>query len=117
MKNYFLCCIIFCAFAACAPKEKEIPKEILPINEMKVIVWDMIQAGAYADYLKEKDTTIKTLNTTYLTKVLKLHNIVKEDFFKSFNFYQAHPILNKELFDSVTAYAQRGKVDMYRRKQ
>ena len=72
-------------------KTKEIPKDIMPVNKMKLIVWDMTQAGAYASYLKENDTSIKVINTGYLAEVLKLYNITKADFFKSFNFYQAAP--------------------------
>ena len=119
MKKHFLYCIVFSVFAGCTPKEKKIPKDILPINKMKLIVWDMTEAGAYAEYVKEKrkDTTIKTTSTASLVQVLKLHKISKEDFFKSFNFYQSHPILNKELFDSVNSYAQRQRCELYKRKQ
>src|SRR3982750_4800974 len=93
--------------AACKPGDKIIPKDILPVDTMKVIVWDLTQAGAYASYLKDTDTSIQKINTAYLAQTLKLYKLSKEDFFKSFNFYQAHPVLNKELFDSIYAYAQR----------
>ena len=118
MKKYFFYCIAFSAFVACTPKEKKIPKDILPINKMKVIVWDMTKAGAYVEYAKEKrKDTSKTLSTASLAQVLKLHNITKEDFFKSFTFYQSHPLLNKELFDSVNSYAQRQRSELYKRRQ
>ena len=117
MKKCLLHCIAFAAFASCSPKEKKIPKDILPVNKMKFIVWDMIRAGAYSENVKEKDTAIKILSTAPLAQVLKLHNIKKEDFFKSFDFYQAHPPLNKELFDSVSAYGQRQRGDLYRSKE
>lgn len=119
MKKRFFYCIVFSVFVACTPKEKKIPKDILPINKMKLIVWDMTEAGAYAEYAKEKikDSAIKTLNTAPLVQVLKLHKITKEDFFKSFTFYQSHPLLNKELFDSLNSYAQRQRGELYRRRQ
>ena len=117
MKRCLACIIFLCAFAACTVEEKKIPKDIMPVDKMKTIVWDMIQAGAYASYLKENDTTIKRNNTAYFAEVLKLHNINKADFFKSFSFYQKHPVLNKELFDSVNAFAQRQRNNMYKRHQ
>ncbi|HEX5153665.1 MAG TPA: DUF4296 domain-containing protein [Parafilimonas sp.] len=119
MKKCFLYCIVFSVFVACMPKEKKIPKDILPIDKMKIIVWQMAEAGAYAEYEKEKkrDTSVKTLSTASLVQVLKLHNLTKEDFFKSFNFYQSRPLLNKELFDSVNSYAQRQRSELYKRKQ
>jgi hypothetical protein len=104
-------------FAACTEKDTEIPKGVLPINKMKVIVWDLVQAGNYATSLTEKDTSAKRLNTVYLSETLKLHKISKTDFFKSFNFYQSHPVLNKELFDSVSSYAQRQRNEIYKRYQ
>jgi len=87
----------------------------MPVNKMKVIVWDMVQAGAYASYRKETDTAVKIINTAYMAEVLKMHNINKADFFKSFNYYQAHPLLNKELFDSISAYSQRQRNDVYKK--
>jgi len=101
--------------AACNPGDKIIPKDILPVDTMKVIVWDLTQAGAYASYLKDTDTSIKKINTVYLAQALKLYKLSKQDFFKSFNFYQAHPVLNKVLFDSVYAYAQRQRNELYKR--
>jgi hypothetical protein len=106
---------LFFITAACKPGDKIIPKDILPVDTMKVIVWDLTQAGAYTSYLKDTDTTNKKINTAYLAEALKLYKISKDDFFKSFNFYQAHPVLNKELFDSVYAYAQRQRNEMYKR--
>ena len=117
MSKCRICFLIFFAFSACTPEEKRIPKDILPVDKMKLIVWDMAQASAYASYLKDRDTSVKTINTAYMAEVLKLHNISKTDFFKSFNFYQAHPVLNKQLFDSVSAYAQRQKNELYKTRR
>ena len=115
MSKCRICFLIFFAFIACIPEKKRIPKDILPVDKMKLIVWDMAQASAYASYLKDRDTSVKTINTAYMAEVLKLHNISKTDFFKSFNFYQAHPVLNKQLFDSVSAYSQRQRNDVYKK--
>jgi hypothetical protein len=117
MRKLLLLIVMFYAFGSCISEDTKIPKDILPLNKMKLIVWDMTQAGEYATYLQEKDTTKRKYTTAYLTEVLKLYKINKEDFFKSFKYYQSHPTLNQQLFDSVSAYAQRQRVDMYRRRQ
>ena len=103
--------------AACTTQDKKIPKEILSVDKMKVVVWDLVQAGNYATILKEKDTSIKKINTAYMAQVLKLHNLKKADFFKSFDFYVAHPELNKQLFDSLNAYGQRQRANLYKKMQ
>ncbi len=115
MKNAWFCCVIFFAFMCCTPEDKKIPKDIMPVNKMKLVIWDLMQAGDYASYLKDKDSSLKRVNTVYLAEVLKLHKISKTDFFKSFNFYQSHPLLNQALFDSVNAYAQRQRNAIYKR--
>ena len=117
MKRFVTCFMLVGLLFACTTKDKKIPKNIMPIDKMKLIVWDLSQAGAYASLLKEKDTSIKAVNTAYLAEVLKLHNISKKDFFTSFNFYQQNPVLNKELFDSVTAFAQRQRGLLYKREE
>ncbi|HEY2726121.1 MAG TPA: DUF4296 domain-containing protein [Parafilimonas sp.] len=104
-------------FVSCTSEDTKIPKDILPLNKMKLIVWDMTKAGEYGMYLQEKDTTKKKLTAVYLAEVLKLHNISKEDFFKSFKYYQAHPVLNQQLFDSVNAYAQKQRTELYKLRQ
>ena len=117
MKYYimFIYCSLILLFS-CSTKDTKIPKEIMAIDSMKTIVWDMIHAGAYATYLKESDTTKKTsFNTAYMAAVLKLHKISKQDFFKNFSYYQQHPALNKLLFDSINAYAERQRNNMYRK--
>ena len=84
---------------------------------MKIIVWHLIEAGDYASSLKSKDSTIKKLNTAYFSGVLKLHHLDKATFLKSFNYYQAHPNFNGILFDSVNAYAQRQRSEMFKIRQ
>ena len=109
--------LIIFFIASCTPEDKKVPKDILPIDKMKLIVWDLTQAGTYATILSEKDTTKRKIGSVFLAEVLKLHHINKPDFFKSFDFYQTHPLLNQQLFDSVNAYAQRQRNEMYKKMQ
>jgi hypothetical protein len=113
-------CLIFCVFmfliSACASEDKKVPGHIMPVDTIKVIVWELIYAGAYASIIKEKDTTATRINTTYFYQVLQLHHISKKVFFESFDFYQTHPVLNKQLFDSVSAYSQRQRTVLYEKK-
>jgi Domain of unknown function (DUF4296) len=117
MRKISIAIIISIFFIRCTPEDKKIPAEILPLDSMKIIVWNLIEAGDYATSLKEKDTTIKSLNTKYFTEVLKLHHINKDNFLKSFNFYQTHPFFNNVLFDSVNAYASRQRNQIYKQRQ
>ena len=117
MSRCLICLFIACTFIKCTPGNNKIPEDVLPVNKMKLIVWDLVQAGAYESFLIEKDTAAKNLNTAYLTAVLNMHKINKETFFKSFKFYQTNPALDKLLFDSVSAYAQRQRMEIYKTRQ
>lgn len=114
MKKILIIIIPFILFFNCTPEDKKIPKDVLPVDSMKIIVWHLIEAGDYASSLKEKDSTIKSLNTIYFSEVLKLHHLDKESFLKSFKFYQTHPYFNTLLFDSVNTYASRQRNNIYK---
>jgi len=115
MKHFIAYFMLVAVLFACTTKDKEIPKHIMGIDTMKIIIWDLTRAGAYAALLDEKDTSKKTVNTAYLAEVLKLHNLSKKDFFTSFDFYQQNPVLNQQLFDSLNSYAQRQRGLLYKR--
>lgn len=117
MKKIFVVVIVIISFIDCTPEDRKIPKEILPLDTMKVVVWNLIETGDYATSLKAKDSTIKSLNTMYLNEVLELHHLDKKTFFNSFNFYQKNLYFNKILFDSINAYASRQRNEIYKFNQ
>ncbi len=117
MRKMFLVFIILSACINCTPEGKRIPPDVLTVDTMKLVIWHLTLAGDYATSLKEKDSTIKKLNTTYFSEVLKLHHINKNDFTKSFNFYETNLYFNKILFDSVNVYASRQRNEIYKFRQ
>lgn len=117
MRKFFVAIIITFSFIKCTPEDRKIPKEILPLDTMKVVVWNLIEAGDYATSLKAKDSTIKSINTMYMAQVLQLHHLDKKTFFNSFNFYEHNLYFNKILFDSINAYASRQRNEVYKFNQ
>jgi hypothetical protein len=117
MKARLACISSLILSLACTPEDQKIPSDILPIDSMKVLIWQMTMASEYAMHQKEEDTTIKTLNTAYFSEVLRLHHIDKNTFTHSYDFYQSHPALNKILFDSVTIYSEKQRAQIYKKRQ
>ena len=76
-------------------------------------MWDMTMAGEYVQYLKQKDPSKIFDSTRYYTETLKLHNITRAQFYKSYEYYKQHPKLNQVLLDSVNNYANRTQSDVY----
>src|SRR3954470_14847672 len=102
--------ILVCLFGGCKSPNK-IPDDIIGIGKMKLIVWDMIQAGALSEneFGKYPDTLkIKTIQM--FQQVFAIHGITKDEFYKSYRYYEGHPDKNKILIDSVSAYATRQRL-------
>jgi Domain of unknown function (DUF4296) len=105
IKKVLISCWIFLfAIAACNKQKK-----ILPINEMKVIVWDMLTADEWYNDLQVKDSNAvkNKLNIGLYKNVLQKHKITKEQFYDSYNYYLSKPLQMQVLVDSIEAYGVR----------
>ena len=68
-------------------------------------MWDMIRAGEFLNgFVFYKDTTVDKVaeSQKWYDKIYQLHKITKSGFDKSYTYYQAHPVLMKELLDSLS---------------
>ena len=86
---------------------------------MQNILKDIIMAEEYSSAFLSRDTLRKDklkANQELLEAVFKLHHTSKEEFRKSLNFYESRPDLNKKIFDSLTAYSNKHRGDLYATK-
>lgn len=98
---------------ACASPNK-IPDDVLGINEMKPIVWDLMVAGSLSQMLHTKDTVaLKKETFVQYANVFSVHHITKDQFYHSYTYYLQHPDKNKILMDSVTEYSNRKRELMF----
>ncbi len=100
--------IIIFVFAC---KKKSDDKDILAINDMKTIVWDMTLADEWFNQIPNTDSLHKTrnMNIQLYEQVFASHNTTKKSFYTSYQYYQLHPDKMKILIDSVSAYGERIK--------
>ncbi|MFI5133670.1 MAG: DUF4296 domain-containing protein [Chitinophagales bacterium] len=90
---------------ACSGKNK-IPRAVLPKQEMRAVLWDMLRADEFlAAYVLPKDSSLnkKKKSTELYEQVFRIHHINRDEFKKSFSFYQSHPSLMKDILDSLSA--------------
>ena len=107
---------IMILFAACSDRSS-VPGDIIPIDSMTVIMKDIIIANEYSMVNIPKDSTKKDkilANQQLLDGVFKIHHVTRESFQNSFRFYESRPDMNKTIFDSLSAYANRHKTELYR---
>lgn len=104
------------AFVACINKNK-IPSDVLPREEMEKVMWDMIQADRFSSQFMERDSTlrknIKIENLKQYERVFQLHKVTREEFVHSFKFYLSRPDINRVLFDTMAARANRRRTEVY----
>src|ERR1700759_226624 len=101
--------LIFGSLITACGDKYSVPSGILDREKMEAVMWDMIQADQYADYLK-KDSAHLDLKAEHLRlyeQVFRLHDVSREKFQKSYNWYLAHPEMNQVLFDSLQTRGNR----------
>jgi hypothetical protein len=93
--------IFFVIFFSCKTKVK-----VLPINKMKVVMWDITSADEWMKISNSKDSTqlLKKQNISLYNKIFALHQTTKEEFYNSYNYYQNNPNEMKALLDSLMNY-------------
>lgn len=94
-------CILSC--------KSTVPKDVLPPKKMQAVLWDVMQADEMAEYYSAKDSTYNGLSkhAESYQKIFSIHQITKEDFSKSLNYYQNHPAILKTVLDSLKSFGER----------
>lgn len=110
----FLIFILVIGFLSACHSDQPGKANVLPVDSMKVIVWDLMQGGELASiqYPGYKDSFNKK-SMQLFEKILASHGLDKNSFFKSFDYYGQHPDENKILFDSIQAFANRQRIKIY----
>ncbi len=92
---------------------KKTPKDqvILPINTMKLAMWDMMRADEWFTQTSLKDTLYlrKKENIQLYEQVFAIHGTTRKQFYNSYKYYETHPKEFKELMDSIYAFKEREK--------
>lgn len=87
------------------------------IDKMKLIVWDLTRAGKLAEDKYKKDSVSLSQEKMQLfQQVFNVYHITKDEFYKSYRYYEEHPDKHKILLDSLNAYAGRERQKLYKKK-
>ena len=102
--KFFLFIILIISNFACI-RDNKVPKDIIPQNQMRKIMWDLMRADAYVTDFVMKDSTRdkKTESAKLYEKIFDIHATSQEAFKKSLVFYQNRPDLFKVISDSLRA--------------
>ena len=91
-------------------QDKKIPKDVLPQNEMRKVMWDLMRADAYVSTFIMKDSTKnqKTESAILYEKIFDIYSTTRETFKKSLAFYESRPDLFKAISDSLRIDERKG---------
>ena len=104
MRKFLLAGLILSILFSCSDKDK-VPAGILSRQKMREVVWDMTRTAEFLNnFVFNKDSAIDKIaeSEKWYKKVYQLHKTTKEEFEKSYAYYQAHPDLMRELLDSLS---------------
>ena len=102
--RFFLFIILIISNFGCV-RDNKVPKDVIPQNQMRKIMWDLMRADAYVNDFIMKDSTLdkKAESAKLYEKVFDIHTTTRESFKKSLAFYQSRPDLFKAISDSLRA--------------
>lgn len=87
--------------AGCSQKNK-IPKGVLSQKEMTAVMWDMMRADEYFNYISNySDSVRRNDRISMYEQIFRLHATSQSVFKKSVSFYQSRPDLFKVISDSL----------------
>lgn len=109
MKIAVCICLVF-TFIGCS--KSPVPKDILALDKMQKLVYELMQVDEYLNSFVTKDSAIgiKMRRSIYYDQVFKLNNTYRKEFYTSYKYYQQHPDMQKVLFDSLSAKTGRRKI-------
>ena len=109
MRSLF-CFLLLLLTISCS--KSKIPEDIIPPEKMQDIFWDYIRADILTTEIIQKDSTKNTLheNLFLQRKVFAIHNVTKEHFYKSYDYYSKHPDLMKVMMDSMMVKQNRNQI-------
>lgn len=98
-----LCLIISLLLVLNGCSSSPVPKGVLPPVRMQKIMYDLMRIDELINNFVVKDSgiDIKKKRSTLYEQVFKVNNTNRKDFYSSYKYYQQHPDLQKEVFDSL----------------
>ncbi|MFM1929423.1 MAG: hypothetical protein RL387_751 [Bacteroidota bacterium] len=106
-------CLIVCLFVFSC-QDKELPKNMVPFEKMKVVLYQLMKADEYYTRMVSADTAmqLEKKNIQYYKQIFELNKVNRNDFYETLTYLQKRPIEFKELMDSAYALSKREKLQL-----
>jgi hypothetical protein len=92
--------LLITPFFSCSDREQK--KDVLPENEMREVMWDMMRADQYVgSFLKDSTHNKKDQSIALYEEIFHIHKITREQFKTSYDYYSSRPDLFRPILDSL----------------
>lgn len=107
--NKLVTFVLVCTLFACNAAKNE--KDIIPMDKLKVVVWQLMQADEYynREVLLDSTWKLEKKNVQFYQQIFDYHKIDRVQFYKQMSYLEMHPVDFKVLMDSVEALSKREK--------
>lgn len=101
-------------FIGCINKNK-IPGNVLPQDQMRNVMWDLMRADQFVDNFILKDSLLlrKSERIKLYEQVFQMHGTNRDKFKQSLDFYQSRPDLLKVITDSLRNNERKAMQNQY----
>jgi tRNA isopentenyl-2-thiomethyl-A-37 hydroxylase MiaE len=95
-------------------QDKDQPKNMVPFDKMKVVLFQLMRADEYYTRTVSADTAmqLERKNIQFYKQIFELNKVDRNDFFATLTYLQKRPIEFKELMDSAYELSKREKLQL-----
>lgn len=93
--------LLFILLAACRSEMPEIPRGVIAPDKMETILADMHITDAVAETKAQAGMNERLLTEEYHEQIFKNHGVTREEFIKSYKFYEANPKWLNKMYDHI----------------
>lgn len=108
MTRYLFLLLLFAT--ACS---SNIPGEVLPPPQMKLVVADLMQVDEFLTNYQYRDSSVDVVKrrSELYQRVFATYGVSRKKFYSSYDYYQKNPEVHAILFDSLHNYLERLKAE------
>ncbi|MDP4267113.1 MAG: DUF4296 domain-containing protein [Bacteroidota bacterium] len=93
--------LLITTFFACHKRDRKVNVDIIPPKKMVEVIYDVHQVEAKLNMEQIKGRNITSLSKEYYNSLFKKHDLTKEEFEKSIEYYAERPAEFEEIYTKV----------------
>ena len=111
--------LLYCCIAIIVGCSNDNDGRIIPMDSMQMIMWDMMKADEVfiRKLVADSNAARNKEDVKLYETVFRIHQVTKDRFFESYRYYEAHPLLLKEMIDSIDSKSNRERIERYSGKR